>query len=110
MYDSFNRLDAILESGGPKSAETGFNRREFINGCITTIREQLEKLRTEELSALKEELDEDKMERFIINLTKRVEKLEEKAEILLKQIEWSCVTNYETLISYTKRKKEILIC
>ncbi|UCD03541.1 MAG: hypothetical protein JSW73_03315 [Candidatus Woesearchaeota archaeon] len=74
ILEKMNDLDSVLK-GEAKTSKLEFNRREYIAGTLEILDRQLEKLKTEELVALQEEKEEDKLEKFILSLTKKADKI-----------------------------------
>jgi len=85
LLEKMNDLDCVLK-GAAEPSKQEFNRKEYIAGALEIIDAQLEKLKTEELVALQEEKEEDKLEKFIMNLTEKADKIAEQARKELKRL------------------------
>ena len=79
ILNKLNELNIILKRGvNPVGKE--FDRNEYIQASLDVVEEQLRKLQVEELDALKEEKVEDKLEKFMIDLTNKAEEISKRVE------------------------------
>lgn len=78
ILEKINDLDMVLR-GAANTSQQEFKRKEYMIGTLDLIERQINKLKTEELVALQEEKEENKLEMFILNLTKKADKIAEKA-------------------------------
>ena len=86
LLEKINDLDNVLQ-GAANTSNQQFKRKEYIAGALEIIERQINHLKKEELVALQEEKEEDKLEKFILSLTKKADKILRRARDELENLD-----------------------